>query len=87
MKLSEKVYLIDTNVILRYLLDDHESFSPKAKAFMLKVSEGVRKAEIGLYKVDNLRITAPISSKNVIANFRIMVVLDTPDDQGRAAAH
>lgn len=41
-----KVYLIDTNVILRYLLDDHETYSPKSKAFMLQVSHGKRKIEI-----------------------------------------
>ncbi len=46
MKLPEKVYLIDTNVILRYLLDDHKTYSPKAKAFMLQVSEGKKKVEI-----------------------------------------
>ena len=34
----EKVYLIDTNVILRFLLDDHPVFSPKARAFMQEVS-------------------------------------------------
>jgi predicted nucleic-acid-binding protein len=33
----EKVYLIDTNVVLRFLLDDHETFSPKAKRFMQEV--------------------------------------------------
>ena len=46
MKQQEKVYLIDTNVILRYLLGDHPKFSPKAKAFMSEVSEGTKKAEI-----------------------------------------
>ena len=46
MKLPEKVYLIDTNVILRYLLGDHAEFSPKAESFMLDVSEGTKKAEI-----------------------------------------
>jgi predicted nucleic-acid-binding protein len=46
MKSPEKVYLIDTNVILRYLLDDHKTFSSKAKAFMLQVSHGTTKAEI-----------------------------------------
>jgi len=46
MKLQEKVYLIDTNVILRYLLDDHAELSPKADAFMLDVSEGAKQAEI-----------------------------------------
>ena len=46
MKLPEKVYLIDTNVILRYLLDDHKSFSPKAEAFMAEVSQGLKKAEV-----------------------------------------
>ena len=44
--LPKKVYLIDTNVILRYLLGDHAEFSPKAESFMLNVSEGTKKAEI-----------------------------------------
>jgi predicted nucleic-acid-binding protein len=35
--LLEKVYLIDTNVVLRFLLDDHPIFSPKAKRFMQAV--------------------------------------------------
>lgn len=46
MRQQEKVYLIDTNVILRYLLEDHPKFSPKAKAFMGDLSEGTKKAEI-----------------------------------------
>jgi len=43
MKQQEKVYLIDTNVILRYLLGDHPEFSPKAEAFMGNISEGTKK--------------------------------------------
>ena len=46
MKLPRKVYLIDTNVVLRYLLGDHPEFSPKAEAFMTDVSTGTKKAEI-----------------------------------------
>ena len=46
MKLPRKVYLIDTNVVLRYLLGDHPEFSLKAEAFMFDVSKGVKKAEI-----------------------------------------
>ena len=46
MQPPEKVYLIDTNVILRYLLDDHERFSPKAKAFMQDVAIGQKRAEV-----------------------------------------
>ena len=46
MKPPAKVYLIDTNVILRYLMADHEKFSPKAKPFMVKVSQEKTKAEI-----------------------------------------
>ena len=46
MKPPAKLYLIDTNVILRYLLGDHKIFSPKAKAFMELVSQGTKKAEI-----------------------------------------
>lgn len=46
MKSLERVYLVDTNVILRYLLGDHSEFSPKAEVFLLDVSQGVKKAEI-----------------------------------------
>ena len=46
MRQQEKVYLIDTNVILRYLLEDHPKFSPKAKAFMGDISEGAKKADV-----------------------------------------
>lgn len=46
MKLPQKVYLIDTNVVLRYLLGDHAEFSPRAEAFMVDVSEGTKNAEI-----------------------------------------
>ena len=42
----EKVYLIDTNVILRYLLNDHKRFSPKAKAFIQDVANGIKKDEL-----------------------------------------
>lgn len=42
----EKTLLIDTNVILRYLLDDNPEQSPKAKRFMAKVGKGVLNAEI-----------------------------------------
>lgn len=44
MKSQEKVYLIDTNVILRYLLGDHPEFSARATAFMKDVSRGRKKA-------------------------------------------
>ena len=46
MKQPGKAYLIDTNVILRYLLDDHSRFSPKAGAFMEAVSKETKKAKI-----------------------------------------
>ena len=46
MQLPEKVYLIDTNVILRYLLDDHKRFSPRANAFFQDVAKGLKKAEL-----------------------------------------
>ena len=46
MKLPKKVYLIDTNIILRFLLGDHSELSPKATAFMSKVANGTIKAEI-----------------------------------------
>ncbi len=46
MKQQKKVYLIDTNIILRYLLDDHKVHSPKAGAFMAEVFKGTKRAEI-----------------------------------------
>jgi len=47
MKSPQKVYLIDTNVVLRYLLGDHAEFSPRAEAFMADLSEGrTKRAEI-----------------------------------------
>lgn len=46
MKPPGKVYLIDTNVILRYLLDDHSRFSPKARVFMEAISKKTKKAKI-----------------------------------------
>jgi len=46
MQPLEKVYLIDTNVILRYLLNDHDRFSPKAIAFLQDVADGSKKAEL-----------------------------------------
>jgi len=46
MKLPKKVYLIDTNIILRFLLGDHPELSPKATAFMSKIADGNIKAEI-----------------------------------------
>jgi predicted nucleic-acid-binding protein len=46
MRPPGKVYLIDSNVILRYLLDDHERFSPRARKIMDDVSEAVIHAEI-----------------------------------------
>ncbi len=42
----EKILLIDTNVILRYLFDDNPAQSPKAKRFMQKVGKGDLNAEI-----------------------------------------
>ena len=46
MKSPGKVYLIDTNVILRYLLSDHKQFSPIAESFMQDISKGLKKALI-----------------------------------------
>ncbi len=43
---EEITYLIDTNVILRYLLNDHPEQSQKAKSFMMHVYEDKVKAEI-----------------------------------------
>lgn len=46
MKQPKKVYLIDTNIILRFLLGDHPELSPKATAFMSRIADGTIKAEI-----------------------------------------
>ncbi|OGP64502.1 MAG: hypothetical protein A2169_10115, partial [Deltaproteobacteria bacterium RBG_13_47_9] len=46
MTLPQKVYLIDTNVILRYLLSDHQTFSPRAEAFFKKVADDEKRAQI-----------------------------------------
>ncbi len=46
MKPSGKIYLVDTNVILRFLMGDHEVFSPKAETFMEKIQKGRIKAEV-----------------------------------------
>jgi len=46
MKLPKKVYLIDTSVVIRYLLGDHAEFSPRAEAFMAHLAEGTKNAEI-----------------------------------------
>lgn len=42
----EKVYLIDTNVVLRFLLDDHATFSLKARRFMQAVFNKERAAAL-----------------------------------------
>ena len=44
--MNKKIYLIDTNVILRHILADHSELSPKAKIFMDKIKEGKAKAKI-----------------------------------------
>jgi predicted nucleic-acid-binding protein len=46
MKSPAKTYLVDTNVVLRYLLGDHPEFSPRANTFFQDVYKGVKKAEI-----------------------------------------
>jgi len=80
MKQPEKVYLIDTNVILRYLLEDHEDFSPKAKKIMKDISQAFIYAEIRdiviveciyvlekFYKVPRMEIAGKLSA---ILNFK-----------------
>lgn len=42
----DKTYLLDTNVILRFVLGDHPHLSEKATQFMAKVTAGAVKAEI-----------------------------------------
>jgi len=43
MKSPAKIYLVDTNVILRYLLGDHPQFSPRADVFFQDIYEGVKR--------------------------------------------
>ena len=86
MNSIKKVYLIDANVILRYLLGDHPKFSPKAKAFMGDISEGTKKAGIfdvvivecihvmeKYYKIPRSEISAKLSG---ILNFSGIVNSD-----------
>ena len=54
MKQPGKVYLIDTNIILRYLLEDHEEYSPRAKAFMMDISKGTKKLRYWMLLLLNL---------------------------------
>ncbi|MBT4289173.1 MAG: PIN domain-containing protein [Deltaproteobacteria bacterium] len=46
IKQDIKINLVDTNVILRYLLADHDEFSPKATDFFKKVAKNENSAEI-----------------------------------------
>ena len=46
MKKAEKIHLIDANVILRFLLGDHEVFSPKSVVLMKDIDGNRKKAEI-----------------------------------------
>lgn len=46
MHTREKIHLINTNVILRYLLDDHPENSPRAVQFMTEISKSRKKAKI-----------------------------------------
>ncbi|MCD6272031.1 MAG: PIN domain-containing protein [Deltaproteobacteria bacterium] len=86
MKQPQKVYQIDTNIILRYLLDDHKVHSPKAKAFMAELFTGTKKAEIPdvviveciytldkYYKIPRSEISAKLSG---ILNFSGIVNFD-----------
>jgi len=40
MPQAKRIFLVDTNVILRYLLDDHPDLSSRARNFMDSVSNG-----------------------------------------------
>jgi predicted nucleic-acid-binding protein len=46
IKKDIKISLVNTNVILRYLLTDHDEFSPKVTDFFTKVAKNEYKAEI-----------------------------------------
>lgn len=86
MKSPVKAYLVDTNVVLRYLLGDHPEFSHRADAFFQDVYEGVKKAEIldvvivecvyvmeKYYGIPKAQITAKLSG---ILNFQGIVNID-----------
>jgi len=86
MKSPAKIYLVDTNVILRYLLGDHPQFSPRADVFFQDIYEGVKKAEIldvvlvecvyvmeKYYRIPKAEITARLSG---ILNFQGIVNTD-----------
>lgn len=46
MKTHGKIYLVDTNIILRFLLGDHEVLSRKSTIFMKDVESGHKTVEI-----------------------------------------
>ncbi len=75
MNKAEKTYLIDTNVILRFLLGDHEILSPKSVILMNDIAANQKKAEIiapvivecvyvmeKYYKIPRLEIVHKLSS-------------------------
>ena len=88
MKSPVKIYLADTNVVLRYLLGDHPEFSPRADVFFQDVYEGVKKTEIldivivecvyvmeKYYEIPKAEITAKLSG---ILNFQGIVNTNKP---------
>jgi len=70
----KKVVFIDTNVLLRFLLNDHQDLSPKAKLIFLKAQEG--KIEIYLDEIVVAEAVWTLSSYYQIKKEKIIEILE-----------
>jgi Predicted nucleic-acid-binding protein, contains PIN domain len=70
----KEVFFIDTNVLLRFLLNDHQDLSPKAKSIFLKAQEG--KIEIYLDEIVVAEAVWTLSSYYQIKKEKIIETLE-----------
>jgi Predicted nucleic-acid-binding protein, contains PIN domain len=70
----KEVFFIDTNVLLRFLLNDHQVLSPKAKLIFLKAQEG--KIEIYLDEIVVAEAVWTLSSYYQIKKEKIIETLE-----------
>jgi predicted nucleic-acid-binding protein len=70
----KEVFFIDTNVLLRFLLNDHQDLSPKAKLIFLKAQEG--KIEIYLDEIVVAEAVWTLSSYYQIKKEKIIETLE-----------
>jgi len=70
----KEVVFIDTNVLLRFLLNDHQDLSPKAKLIFLKAQEG--KIEIYLDEIVVAEAVWTLSSYYQIKKEKIIEILE-----------